>query len=350
MRLTDSAIRGADGALVSYAQPRHIVATSRADWFNLLGTTSLAWSFADECSKIHQLICYVVPQCTYDLILGRGFLLATETMTKFRRRLTECIFATTGFYQFGFFGDGCQQLRGSLDKAGTILAVPDSGAERNVMDRKFALNHGFNIQTGQRHRGYLQFADGSYQETAGRVETYWTFETGKRIPVTFEVLEDCCYDVVLGENLLYEHDVFQKHASSLESYEPEEDAFDLAPFDFISSWQRSCGETLAKLKSKKTSDDVTERCLEGGPKKQADERRRREVWNYTYDFGGTASAEENAAENRRRREYDAQSTQQERMPCIPSIPTSHARPPAAQSHVAGSRNRALRIMPVTPTR
>ena len=271
-------------------------------------------------------------------------------MTKFRRRLTDCVFATTGFFQFGSFGDGCQQLRGSLEKAGSILAVLDSGAERNVMDRKFALNQGFNIQTRQRHRVYLQFADGSYQETAGQVETYWTFETGKRIPVTFEVLEDCCYDVVLGEDIIYEHDVFQKHASSLESYEPEDDAFDLAPFDFISSWQRSCGKKLAKLKPKRTLGDVMEMCLEGGPKKQADERWRREAWNYTYDFGGTASAEENAAENRRRREYDAQSMQQERMPRIPSVPTSHARPPAAQSHVAGTRNGALRIMPATPTR
>jgi hypothetical protein len=271
----------------------------------------------------------------------------TETMTKFRRRLTECIFATTGFFQFGSFGDGCQQLRGSLEEAGSILAVLDSGAERNVMDRKYALDQGFNIQTGPRHRGYLQFADGSYQETAGQVETYWTFETGKRIPVTFEVLEDCCYDVVLGEELLYEHDVFQKYASSLESYEPEDDAFDLAPFDFISSWQRSCGKKLAKLM---TLGDVTEKRLEGGPKKQADERRRREVWNYTYDFGSTASAEENAAENRRRREYDAQSMQQERVPRIPSVPTSRARPPAAQSHVASTRKGALRIMPATPRR
>lgn len=71
----------------------------------------------------------------YDLILCKGFLTATETMSKYRRRLTKCLFSVKGcISHFGFLGDSYQRLRGRLAGEHHVLAVPDPRAERNVMD------------------------------------------------------------------------------------------------------------------------------------------------------------------------------------------------------------------------
>lgn len=67
--------------------------------------------------------------------------------------------------------------------------------------------HNFRIRKNSSRRRLLVFADGSFQRTIGQMKTYWTFSSGQRIPITFEVLENCCADVVIGESILYDHHV-----------------------------------------------------------------------------------------------------------------------------------------------
>ena len=86
------------------------------------------------------------------------------------------------------------------------------------------------------NRRILEFADGSRQRTVGQVETSWTFDCGQRIPVTFEVLENCLYDVILGEDVVWEYDVFETYAASIQTIQSETDSFDLAPFSFVPQW------------------------------------------------------------------------------------------------------------------
>lgn len=117
----------------------------------------------------------------------------------------------------------------------------------------FALAHGLCIRKGPAHRKLLQFADCSYKETVGQVKTYWTFEAGERIPVTFEVLEDCPTDVVLGDSIVYGHNVFEDHASSLVVVESDSDAYPLAPFDFANKWQRSWTSIKERFKKERNS-------------------------------------------------------------------------------------------------
>ena len=116
---------------------------------------------------------------------------------------------------FSFLGEICQRLGGTLADKFPVLAIPDTGADRNVMSLQFALEHGLEIKTGPKHCGYLQFTDGSYDLTVGRVKTHWTFASGERVPVTFEVLEYCCSDVVIGEEILTEDNVFRRHEASM---------------------------------------------------------------------------------------------------------------------------------------
>lgn len=127
------------------------------------------------------------------------------------------------------------------------------------MSLQYVVNHGFELVTGQEHCGYIQFADGSYDKTVGQVKTYWTFASGKRIPVTFEVLEYCCSEVIIGEEILTEQNVFVEHSASICSTEIlDDDSYGLAPFDFINSWQRSYRRAINKATFKRAEGSLEE--------------------------------------------------------------------------------------------
>ena len=102
-----------------------------------IGTVTIDYSFAEEPSRVFKLLCYVLPHCVYDLILGNAFLTATETMSKFRRRLTRCVFSVVNMFHLNFLGNGSQRLEGFLADQYIALAAPDTGAERNVMDSEY---------------------------------------------------------------------------------------------------------------------------------------------------------------------------------------------------------------------
>lgn len=101
---------------------------------NSIGTVTIDYAFTEERSKVFKLVCHVLPHCIYDLILGNAFLAATETMSKHRRRMTKCIFSVANVFHLGYLGNYMQTLKGTLADQYAALAVPDTGAERNVMD------------------------------------------------------------------------------------------------------------------------------------------------------------------------------------------------------------------------
>ena len=84
------------------------------------------------------------------------------------------------------------------------------------------------------------------------MNTTWTFASGLKIPVTFEVLENCSADVILGEDVLWEHNVFDTYAASIQDmrYENEEDElFDLAPFSYKPKWSQEAIRLKRKVSS-----------------------------------------------------------------------------------------------------
>jgi len=279
-----------------------------------IGTVSLLWSFAENPEMTISVVCDVLPRCIYDLILGNGFLTATETLSKYRHRLTQCFFSMSNkLSAFAFLGEGCQVLEGILADEHFVLAVPDTGAERNIMSLQFVIDHDLDLREGSEHRNLLQFADGSYEETVDQVDTYWTFATGERIPVTFEILENCCADVIIGEEICAQHNVFEDHGSSLILLDPSSASYELAPFDFISGWQRAFG-----LRKKRKPAQGRDR--EDSP--HLKEQRRRDIWNYEYNYGASASTGEKELEKARRSLYDCRPSVGRQMPIIPSIPTA----------------------------
>ena len=102
-----------------------------------IGTVMVEYAFAEDPSKLYKLQCHVLPHCIYDLILGNPFLIATETLSVHRRRLTECLFSVVNMFHLNLLDNGCQFLEGRLADRSTIYALLDTGAERNVMDLKY---------------------------------------------------------------------------------------------------------------------------------------------------------------------------------------------------------------------
>lgn len=88
------------------------------------------------------------------------------------------------------------------------------------------------------------------------METTWTFASGLKIPVTFEILENCSADVILGENMLWENSVFKTYSASIREmpympYEDEADElFELAPFSYKKKWQQKASDFKQKILSK----------------------------------------------------------------------------------------------------
>ena len=71
--------------------------------------------------------------------------------------------------------------------------------------------------------------------------------SGKRISITFEVLENCCSDIIIGEDILWHNDVFNAHSSSIISTVEESEEFFLAPFAFMRKRQeKRFGKATAK--------------------------------------------------------------------------------------------------------
>ncbi|KAL8886835.1 MAG: hypothetical protein Q9215_005507 [Flavoplaca cf. flavocitrina] len=313
---------------------------------NSIGTAKINYAFAGEPSKVFDLTCHVLKDCMYDLILGSTFLTATETLSKYRHRITDCVFKVMKFAHMAYAGSGSQLLQGTLDGSYPAFALPDTGAERNVMDLRYAEQLGLTIRTGSKNRGYLRFADDSVGETVGQVHTSWRFQSDeKEVPITFDVLENCCFDLIIGEQVLWEHNVFNRHLSSIISSSAEElDSYRLAPFAYEKfQWKmssisdedifpppngtnnsaRSLWRSLGVFAKSPRSARINNH------PREAEEQRRRE-WDHRYGFDGArADANERATEKERRRRFK-ETYQRQGAPSslLPSIPTAPERPPS----------------------
>jgi hypothetical protein len=198
-----------------------------------------------------------------------------------------------------------------------------------MLSCRYAKSLNLDIWNEPEHCGSFQFADGSYQKTLGQVHTFWTFASGERIPITFEVLENCCSDIIIGEDILWDYNVFEAHSSSIISVLGTDEQPHLAPFGYEQGWQNLFGfksKAKSTVPEKQNLDTYTKSAtdrvvLSPSVLSQQAEERRRHLWWYKYGIDGAkASAEEQNAERARRDRYNELS-QQKPLPLIKTAPT-----------------------------
>ncbi len=185
-------------------------------------TASVPWRFEGD-PRIYRLACYVLPKCAHDVILGDGFLRATETLTRFTTRITVTLRALgrslMGLNYMGAHGSdetkAKRRLWGYLDGEG-VAALADLGSDIMVVSGAYARRRGFQVCREKAGRVQLEFADGSTAWTDGIVGGLeWDFGgMGEKVASDFYVLEDLPVDVALSGDFVFHHDVFGKHDES----------------------------------------------------------------------------------------------------------------------------------------
>jgi hypothetical protein len=148
---------------------------------------------------------------------------------------------------------------------------------------------GFKILTEPRNCGWIVFPGGTEEATVGQAQTNITLPDGNVVPIVFELLSNCHVPVVLGQDFIFDHDIYTRYARALLEFEDIHSGDELMPMGF--RWNRSDAEKSsagARLAGTKQKDDL-ERQL---------------GWNLKYHDGRTASVEEWNLEHTRRERYE----------------------------------------------
>ncbi|CZR56925.1 uncharacterized protein PAC_06814 [Phialocephala subalpina] len=251
-----------------------------------IGIVQVQWELADPF-KAYTLTCPVLEMCLFDVILGSQFLTETQTLSKYAYRISNCISPRP--FQFCLLGKSSSSITGSLGLWKDVFALLDTGAECNVIDYHYAKCLGLAIDCTHKARNYLISADGSTQRTVGQTRVHWTFADGKQILVTFEVLENCASNIVLGEGVVYKQNVFEDYVKPLDfrfssavcdEPRPICTAELLAPFGYTNRVESAFDRTrqhFSRRSSRRASSAATEDATDAQARNK--EQQRRQDWN-----------------------------------------------------------------------
>ncbi|KAG4437977.1 hypothetical protein IFR05_006558 [Cadophora sp. M221] len=124
-----------------------------------IGTVRIAVSFPDRPEDIVLVLAHVVKSFCFDILLGRPFLKATQTMETYIHRFKRCFFPARNRWAFYRVGETKQRLHGLMEDGNRIpfAALPDTGSRRNVMSAEWTLEQGLHLRTESENLGWITF-------------------------------------------------------------------------------------------------------------------------------------------------------------------------------------------------
>lgn len=216
-----------------------------------LGTVTETFYFDGEHDP-HIVKFDVLRDSPYELILGDLFLSHTETLKKYSHRLRKTPVPNPRIRPFCNMDRPRSRLVGVLDGEVTV-ALPDTGCMVNLISMEYARAHGLQSSIDTSDRGYLRYADGHVEPTLGSMTLPWAFadQSNRVLDLDFEVVADCRYDVVLGQEILLDEHVYRDHAESFVNLPNDDDEeFEMSPVSWTPNW-------VEKLnKSKRSSKNI----------------------------------------------------------------------------------------------
>lgn len=256
------------------------------------GVVDVPIAFQDDPKNVMTIVCHVVHVFAYDLLLGNPFLNATKCLTKFIHRFVPCLFSLKSKWSLHLLGETSHRFEGQIGNI-TTWGLPDIGSVRNVMNAEWAFNRakaaGFDIRTGPENCGWIVLPDGSEEATIGQARTIMTMPDGKIVPMVFELLPNCPVHVVLGQDFVFDHDIYTRYDTSILEFDDAESGDELMPMGYRRNNSGSNKKLSNKLPLRLDETDDLPRQLE---------------WNLRYKGGRIASVEEWNLENRRRETYE----------------------------------------------
>lgn len=210
---------------------RRVVELPKGNKIQTLGTVVLPFSFKGE-STVYNMVFHVIKSCVHHCILGKSFLQRTETLKKnFTRRVREKIIKLSPFLGLNLVDAPQERLLGMINGI-TSGALADTGADVNVMSRAEARRRGLAILRGAEYTATLEFADGSTANTIGMVTgAKFQFGTDWKGPshhLDFHILDDLPCGVILGNEFLYDNNVFSAYEEHFYEDLPAGSALDAA--------------------------------------------------------------------------------------------------------------------------
>jgi hypothetical protein len=150
--------------------------------------------------------------------------------------------------------------------------------------------------------GWVLFPDGTEQATFGQAHTSMTLPDSKGVPIVFKPLRKCHVPVALGQDFIFEHDIYTRYASSIIEYDDLDSGDELMPMGF--RWNRSKAKKPGAGAGTKPRDDL-EQNLD---------------WDLKHQYGRTTPIGEWNLEHARRERYErSRNTNWQPDPSIPFI-------------------------------
>lgn len=191
-----------------------------------VGEIEISWQFEGESNLSYEMVLQVLPNSIFDVMIGAKFLYETNTMVGNNHRLRRIPKPDRAMLarNVNFCGSPFRCLNGVLlgadSEPGWCFALPDSGAEANIVSYEFAKRRGWltNLVLRSESESLLLFADGSTARSEGQLHLEWTFCYEWRTALanvehhlTFDVLSGCPVDAILGEDFLIKTAAFENH-------------------------------------------------------------------------------------------------------------------------------------------
>jgi hypothetical protein len=214
-----------------------------------IGKTSIPWRFPDEEDLGESCDFFVFEQLITELIMGREFLRLTNTLDKCKHRLQDRPMESVCTIPLvRWSGISQENLPCYLDDNLTD-SCPDTGAEVNVISKEFALQ--ITPFIDRTVAGQVQFANGRIQSTLGRIRAKVTFGHAPEyyIQTKFEVLENLRVDVILGDDILFEVDVYNKFPHLFRHTKIDADYTDLGTIAWLGIGEKIIHKTTVKTKN-----------------------------------------------------------------------------------------------------
>jgi hypothetical protein len=180
------------------------------------GQVQLGWSFEGEASSIYNVTFNILENCPDDVILGNAFLQETLALTTYSHRISYQQVSAKQRYRIHTIGTPSQHLPGYVDY-NKVSAFADTGSELNIMSEDYARGLGYEILSPTDEQIFFELADGNVVPSPGYVEAVWSFEDDPmhEIHLCFDILPTSAYEIVLGGDMLFENEVFEKFPKRL---------------------------------------------------------------------------------------------------------------------------------------
>lgn len=191
---------------------KHSCTLANSTRIESIGKATGIWQFDGEFFQ-RAIEFLVLPESSRPVVLGLDFLSRTRTLkTNWHRIRSRRVFEEP-FYCLHLLDHAPRVIAGTVNGE-PVLAIPSTGCEMNLVSESYLQRRGLDSRMLKDDAQQVKLADGSLAQTTGRIRMRWRFGDEGLLDswsLTFLVMRDCLYDVVLGQDLLYQSNAFLQY-------------------------------------------------------------------------------------------------------------------------------------------